>query len=208
MSIIQSTHRVVYVSWGRDADTITVVTRESGITVHAACLCPLTRTLYLTQGISFPMLMTTYPLYLMSCESKIAQPEMGSSRNIVTGTLWSNIVSLSGLSLTPEAVYFSAASRMALFQNRESMLCSPTLSCTLHLSSLLTPRCYNVQRLHGPNGTLLFMYSGPSLSCFRPTQNYEPSILKTRMVYQAMRYTVARSHRGLLGFVLLYLGKE
>lgn len=36
-----------------------------------------------------------------------------------------------------------------------------------------------------------------------PTQNYEPSILKTRMVFQA-----TRTQRGLPGLVLFYLFKE
>lgn len=92
---------------------------------------------------------------------------MGSSRYMVP---WYPMIKHSVFiwaQSNPKSCIFLCSKYNGFFQNLESMLYSPTLSCTLHLFPLLTPRYYNVHRLHGPTSTLPFMQSGSSLSCVR-----------------------------------------
>lgn len=141
--IIQNPHGSVYVSWERDADTTTVVRKEFRTTAHAAYLSPLTRTLYLAPNTSFPMYnrWPLYTLYLISCASNIAQPEMGNSRYMVTVPYGQSFClyqsSVKPQKLSFKGIYFSPANSVALLQNLKSPHCiSP--SCTysqLHTTS-------------------------------------------------------------------------
>lgn len=158
--IIQNPHGSVYVSWERDADTTTVVRKEFRTTAHAAYLSPLTKTLYLAPNTSFPMYnrWPLYTLYLISCDSNIAQPEMRNSRYMVTLYPMVNHFFSTRAQLNPR----SCLSKVSISLLQIVWLCykisrvhivflpaAPTLNCTLHLFPTLTPRHYKVCSLYG-----------------------------------------------------------
>ena len=206
-------------NWRRDADTTMVFTSQSGITAPVACLSPLSRTLYLTQDISFVTTIYDHCVPLLDNVWIQNNPAWDGQfqthghlvtvvKHFVSARVQSNLRScLSKLYISLLQIEWpcSRTTRVHVVL----LLIVPTLNCTLHLFPPLTPRHCKVCRFYGPHGktacyaawTSFFLLQAQLKAITLPTSSSK----KTRTVFQDMECILSRIQRCLLAFFVYWI---